>query len=449
MFAIKDVGVLGLLAGLSFEWLVVLAVACWVFRLSLRIWSRLRLAEQGVWFEVLLAEETSRETLEGFLRTLAHGLPRRWVRVSPWVMLGVYGDEQRAVCALFVSGGLPAAQVRAALEQALGGASVQAIEAPPLDVRKMVVGRHRFAGGVRHSGSPFLPLRADHKIDPAGQLLAGLAAQARGEGGAIQVFIQAPSRSMRGRALRAANRLRSGDGLESSRALWLIKAAGAVAAGIIDAVADTEPQTQSEPRKASAFEVEQARAIERKAKEPLLAVSVRMGAWAIGHRRAYGRLSGLNAALGQYRELSGLHGSIETFAWRKLAESLPPLRPRLLLSTSETAGLLAQRGLTDPVRRRSLAPGRPRGRGPNERATAGQGQPRRIRAAHLRAAKGAASAHAGDGTNRPWQEHPAFERDVGGHPCRYRRHGARPHRRADRADPAPHPGRPRGQDRPA
>ena len=41
--------------------------------------------------------------------------------------------------------------------------------------------------------SRFLPLRVDHRVDPAGQLLAALRAQEAGEGGVIQLVLQGPA----------------------------------------------------------------------------------------------------------------------------------------------------------------------------------------------------------------------------------------------------------------
>ena len=94
-------------------------------------------------------------------------------------------------------------------------------------------------------------------------------------------------------------------------------------------------------RSTDPFSLERARAIDAKASTPLLAATLRVGAWARGRRRARGRLCGLLAALGQYRELGGLHRSWEPFCAARLARCLPPVKPRLLLGSAEAAVLIA------------------------------------------------------------------------------------------------------------
>jgi hypothetical protein len=120
------------LAGVLWLPVVLLAAVVSVAWLAGRMWGRRRLSRSGCWFEVRLGEEVSRAGLEAFLRTLAHGLPRPLLGGVPWVGLSVSAVEDRAACWLFVSGGLAASQVRAALEQALGGVTVDAPGAPVL-----------------------------------------------------------------------------------------------------------------------------------------------------------------------------------------------------------------------------------------------------------------------------------------------------------------------------
>ena len=91
-----------------------------------RVWGRHRLAAAGSWWELHLGERVSRPALEAFTRTLAGGLPRPLLGARPWVALSVSSQEDRAECGLFISGGLSPAQVRAAVEQALGGVTVEA-----------------------------------------------------------------------------------------------------------------------------------------------------------------------------------------------------------------------------------------------------------------------------------------------------------------------------------
>jgi hypothetical protein len=311
-----------------------------------RSWDRRRLAASGCWFEVRLGERLSRRSLEAFLRTLAQGLPRRWFGARPWVGLSVRSDEDRATLALFVSGGVPAAQVRAALEQALGGARVQGATAAVGPVSTAGAACLR-AAGLGATPSRFLPLRVDHGVDPAGQLLAALRAQAAGEGGAVQMVLQAPSRSLRRRALREAAGLRAGRGLQAGRFVGLLNSVVAFAGGMVDVFVASSGRGRDAARTASRalqtpepFALERARAIEAKVSQSLFVVTVRVAAWAPSRRRARGRLSGLLAAFGQYHELGGLRRTREPFCARRLARCLPALRPPLVLGCGEVAALV-------------------------------------------------------------------------------------------------------------
>ncbi len=94
-------------------------------------------------------------------------------------------------------------------------------------------------------------------------------------------------------------------------------------------------------RTADPFSLERARAIDAKASAPLLAATLRVGAWAEGRRRAGGRLGGLLAAFGQFYDLGGLRKGFEPFCARRLLGCLAPVKPRLLLSSREAAVLIA------------------------------------------------------------------------------------------------------------
>ncbi len=316
---------------------VLLAAAVSVAWLVGRVWGRRRLLRSGCWFEVRLGEDVSRTGLEAFLRTLAHGLPRPLVGGVPWVGLSVSAVEDRAACWLFVSGGLSAAQVRAALEQALGGVTVDAPGAPVLAGR----GACR-AACLRAVESRFLPLRVDQRVDPAGQLLAALRAQASGEGGAVQLVLQAAPRSARAGARRQASRLRTGQGLGPGGPARLVGAVGEFAGGMLDVLTPGSPHPMGRrvSRGADPFSLERARAIEAKASGALLAGTVRVAGWAGNRRRARGRLAGVLAAFGQYRELGGLRRGRELFCARRLSACLSPVRPGLLLGCGEAAALV-------------------------------------------------------------------------------------------------------------
>jgi len=307
-----------------------------------RVWGRHRLARAGCWFEVRLGEEVSRPGLESFLRTLVHGLRRPLVGGVPWVALSVSAEEDRAACGLFVSGGLAGAQVRSALDQALGGVTVNA--APEVVRVGEGHGQRRVVASLRAVGSRFLPLRIDQRVDPAGQLLAALRAQAAGEGGVIQLVFQAPPRSARARARSQAARLRAGQGLGPSGGARILGAAGEALGGVLDVLTPSSPHPmgrQTTRAGADQFSLECARAIEVKANSPLLAATLRVGAWASGRRRARSRLGGLLAAFGQYQELGGLRRGREPFCAGRLTACLPPVRPRLLLGCGEAAALVA------------------------------------------------------------------------------------------------------------
>jgi hypothetical protein len=334
-------GALGYLVG--HLWLMVgLLVAATLGLLGGRAWGRHRLARMGCWFELRLGEGVSRPAIEAFMSTLAGGLPRRLLRPAPWVALTMSAEEDRVACSLFVSGGLSGAQVRTAVEQALGGATVEqpAAEGIALDVSQ--AGRVRVAS-LAPVGSRFLPLRADHRVDPAGQLLAALRAHETGEGGAIQLVLQAPARYAVREARGQAARLRAGHDLRPSSSR-VRQAFGVLLGGLIDALTPNSPHPMNPrpaQRAADPFSLERAKAIDAKAGQPLLAATVRVGAWAPTRRDARGRLGGLLATFGQYHDLGGLHRRFEPFAVKRLIHCLPPLKPRLLLSGREAAALVA------------------------------------------------------------------------------------------------------------
>jgi hypothetical protein len=306
-----------------------------------RVWDRHRLVAAGGWWELRLGERVSRPALETFVRTLAGGLPRRLFGSAPWVALSVSSQEDRAACGLFISGGLSPAQVRAAVEQALGGVTV---EAENEDLPNADGGVCWRVASLAPVGSRFLPLRVDHRVDPAGQLLASLRAQQAGEGGVVQLVLQAPARSASRRARSQAARLRAGRGLQSGLSLRALDWLGSSLGGMLDVLTPSSPHPmgrQAPVRAADPFSLERARAIDAKAGTLLLAATLRVGASASGRRRARGRLGGLLAAFGQYQELGGLRRRWEPFCAQRLARCLPPVKPRLLLSSGEAAALIA------------------------------------------------------------------------------------------------------------
>jgi hypothetical protein len=318
--------------------LLVLAFAVLLLILVWRVWERRRLAAEGRCFEVRLGEQVSRAAVESLMSTLAGGLPRPLLGPAPWVALELSSTEDRAGCGLFVSGGVPVAQVRAAVEQGLGGVTVETIGlGPPAEMCE-----HMRVASLAPGGSRFLPLRVDHRVDPAGQLLAALRAHEPREGGAIQLVLQAPPRSAANRARGQARRLRAGRGLQPDVALRALQAVGGLLLELIDVFLPASPPAGGQQTgRVDPFSLERAKAIEAKAAQPLLAATLRVGAWADGRRRAGGRLGGLLAAFGQFHDLGGLHKSFEPFCKRRMTFCLPPVKPRLLLSSSEAAALIA------------------------------------------------------------------------------------------------------------
>jgi TraM recognition site of TraD and TraG len=332
-FAHHSFSVFGTLAPL-----LVLAFAVLLLVLVWRVWGRRRLAAEGRCFEVRLGEQVSRAAVESLMSTLAGGLPRPLLGPAPWVVLELSSTEDRAACGLFVSGGVPVAQVRAAVEQGFGGVTVEMIGlGPPAEMCE-----HMRVASLAPGGSRFLPLRVDHRVDPAGQLLAALRAHEPREGGAIQLVLQAPPRSAANRARGQARRLRAGRGLQPDVALRALQAAGGLLLEFIDVfLPGSPPAGGQQAGRVDPFSLERAKAIEAKAAQPLLAATLRVGAWADGRRRAGGRLGGLLAAFGQFHDLGGLHESFEPFCKRRMTFCLPPVKPRLLLSSSEAAALIA------------------------------------------------------------------------------------------------------------
>jgi hypothetical protein len=133
-----------------------------------RVWGRHRLAAAGSSWELHVGEQVSRAAVESLMSTLAGGLPRKWFGASPWVALSVSSLEDRVRCGVFISGGLPPAQVRASIEQGLGGVTAEKVALDLLDMRRQV----RVAS-LSPGGSRFLPLRVDHRVDhPTGELTA-------------------------------------------------------------------------------------------------------------------------------------------------------------------------------------------------------------------------------------------------------------------------------------
>jgi hypothetical protein len=228
-------------------------------------------------------------------------------------------------------------QVRAAVEQGLGAVTTETVRLGPLDVSGCVR-----RASLAPSVSRFLSLRTDHRVDPAGQLMAALRAHEPGEGGVIQLVLQASPRSAGTRARGQARRLRAGRGLQASFTLRALQALGSLLGELIDQFTSGSSDRRSKQTKhrADPLSLDRAKAIDAKAAQPLLAVTLRIGAWGNGRRQAGGRLGGLLAAFGQFHGLGGLHKGFESFCKQRMVACLPAVKPRLLLSSSEAAALM-------------------------------------------------------------------------------------------------------------
>ena len=89
----------------TFAPLLALALVGLVLVPAWRVWGRHRLVAAGGWLELRLGEQVSRPALEALIRTLAGGLPRPLFGAAPWVALSLSSLDDRASCALFISGG--------------------------------------------------------------------------------------------------------------------------------------------------------------------------------------------------------------------------------------------------------------------------------------------------------------------------------------------------------
>src|SRR5439155_11305435 len=101
------------------------AVVLWLVGRGFAIWNRRRLAASGVRFEIALPEELERQALVNFFLSLGTLLRPRLLGRTPWIGFAFVAHEQRLRLDLFCSGDVPSPSVKAALEEALGGASVE------------------------------------------------------------------------------------------------------------------------------------------------------------------------------------------------------------------------------------------------------------------------------------------------------------------------------------
>src|SRR5207244_4556692 len=89
------------------------------------IWNRRQLATSGVRYEIALPEELDREGLVHFFLSLGTLFRPRLLGRTPWIGFAFLAHEQQLRLDLFCSGDVPSASIKAALEEVLGGASIE------------------------------------------------------------------------------------------------------------------------------------------------------------------------------------------------------------------------------------------------------------------------------------------------------------------------------------
>ncbi len=322
------------LAAVACAVLLALATAGWIVRLVLRR----RAAAQAVRLRVLLPEQFDREGLIGFFRTLSSLLHPRLGGPPSWVAFTVSAEGQRLEAELCCAG-VFAPQVVAALKAAIRGASVEWLT-PTVERSEQP---RRWARCVlRPAGSVWLPLRAEHRRDPAAQVLAALQGHAPGEVASAQLVFSPLARRARTRARKEAWALRGG----RRGGTWASLAA--FGRSVANELLDFATPGPSAPRtsapapviRSDPWAIEQATAIGRKAAEPALALTARLATGATQRRWARERLSGLAASFTQFHELGGLRPRREFRLARRFARRMPAPRPPLIVTAAEAAALL-------------------------------------------------------------------------------------------------------------
>jgi hypothetical protein len=313
-------------------------VAVVVAARGLRLVLRRRAAARAVRLRILLPEQLEREGLVGFFRTLS-SLLRPRLGVPAWVTFTISSAGNRFEAELCCAG-VFAPQVVAALKAAIHSVGVE-----PLPPEEDAAPPRRWARcSLRPTGSLWLPLQAQHRIDPAAQVLAALQGHAADEIASVQLTFSPLPRRARMRARKEAWTLRSGR--RSGFGASLAGVGRDIANGLLDFVTPgpVTPTTTGRPsvpiRQPDAWDVEQANAIGQKASEPALALTLRLQTAAARRRWARERLSGLSASFAQYRALGELRPGREFDLARRFALRMPASRPPLIVTAAEAAALL-------------------------------------------------------------------------------------------------------------
>lgn len=333
--------------GLELTLIVTAALAALlVVRWLLLARQRRRMAAAGTCLELVLPEQVERAALAGLGEKLAAQLPRPRLGAAPWIGLDVRVWGQRLRALLFCSEGVPLGQVRSAVQAALPGCALK----PP---GRDTVG-HADGDRVRvvpsgcalvPLGDPMLPLRMKQEIDPSRQILASLGGETNGEGGIVQFLFAAAPRRVRRRALKRARKLLD----PRPRSAWLgpMRLLAELATEFLDLFlpggGSSYPRTggsQVRTVPVAGWRRERAELLQKKASEPLLQATVRLATFAPDRGQARERLRGLAASFSCFNAEGKLRRGHEPFFWRHFWAWLPPLRPRLILTTAEVAAML-------------------------------------------------------------------------------------------------------------
>lgn len=304
-----------------------------------RTWLRARMLRAGVWFELRLPEEFDRARFAQAAKSLAPAL--RAGLAQPSLSFELWGEAGR-VRPLVFAAGVSEPRLRKLLGEALPGARIVRLEAPPKlpanDASRLLV--RAFGSSARDRA----PLETSFASDPVGLLLRSLADTQSGETLVVQLVMSAAPRRSRRHLLSEAGRLRSGAPRRSvvegvlELVLWLLR-------GVFELFdpPPSSPRSSGSSRpvpQAGSLERKRADALSDKSREPLFACALRVAAAAPTRGVARALLAGVREDLEQYQgSFNGLRRSGELFGQRRFGWRLLPLRPPLVLSGSELSWL--------------------------------------------------------------------------------------------------------------
>ncbi len=176
------------------------------------------------------------------------------------------------------------------------------------------MGRWLRVSSLRPTGRDQAPLETKFAADPVGLLFRSLGDTGPGEAAAIQLLFTVASRRARTRLLSDAARLRSGK-RRRSPIEFAFEARLFLLCALWEVVDRTPTHSgssyQPAPQPAVLLERDRVQALTEKAREPLFACSLRLGAVAPTRGLARGLLGDLRAGYEQYDALNGLNARRE------------------------------------------------------------------------------------------------------------------------------------------